>query len=168
MVFVEGGCFEMGDPYPQKTILDGDPDEKPLHTVCVSDYYIGKYEVTRGEFASFVRETGYKTQAESGKRPETKAGPDDSMGWTLADINPAIAKRYGLSETSGVVVTEIRRGGKAEKAGLKRGDIIREIDRKPVKDAASAGKTAAGVKKGGAMSLLVSRDGALLVIKMTN
>lgn len=29
MVFVEGGCFEMGDPYPQTTRLDGDPDEKP-------------------------------------------------------------------------------------------------------------------------------------------
>ncbi len=65
MIFVEGGCFEMGDPYPQTTRLDGDPDEKPLHTVCVSDYYIGKHEVTRGEFARFVGETGYRTQAET-------------------------------------------------------------------------------------------------------
>lgn len=66
MVFVKGGCFEMGDPYPQETRLDGDADEKPLHTVCVGDYYMGKYEVTRAEFAEFVDETGYITEAEGG------------------------------------------------------------------------------------------------------
>lgn len=66
MVFIKAGCFEMGDPFPQKTRLDGDPDEKPLHTVCLSGYYMGKYEVTVGEFREFVEETGYLTEAEKG------------------------------------------------------------------------------------------------------
>ena len=45
MVFVKGGCFDMGD-----TTGDGDPDEKPVHNVCVDDFYIGRYEVTQREW----------------------------------------------------------------------------------------------------------------------
>lgn len=45
MVFVKGGCFDMGD-----ISGEGDPDEKPVHPVCVDDFYIGRYEVTQGEW----------------------------------------------------------------------------------------------------------------------
>ncbi len=41
MIYVEGGCFDMGD-FTGK----GDDDEKPVHKVCLSDYYIGETEVT--------------------------------------------------------------------------------------------------------------------------
>lgn len=61
MALVKGGCFEMGDAFG-----DGNDNEKPPHEVCVDDFYIGKYEVTVGEFKEFVRETGYHTEAEMG------------------------------------------------------------------------------------------------------
>ncbi len=44
-VLVKGGCFEMGD-----TFGDGELDEKPVHEACVSDFYLGKYEVTQGQW----------------------------------------------------------------------------------------------------------------------
>lgn len=44
-VAVPGGCFRMGD-----TFGDGESDEKPVHEVCLSDYYIGKFEVTQGQW----------------------------------------------------------------------------------------------------------------------
>ncbi|MFQ5481085.1 MAG: formylglycine-generating enzyme family protein, partial [Thermodesulfobacteriota bacterium] len=59
MVFVKGGCFDMGD-----TFGDGDSDERPVHEVCVDDFYLGKYEVTVGEFREFVHDTDYRTAAE--------------------------------------------------------------------------------------------------------
>ncbi len=40
MVFIKGGCFEMGD-----TFGDGSSDEKPAHQVCVDDFYLGEHEV---------------------------------------------------------------------------------------------------------------------------
>ena len=40
MVFVAGGTFQMGSN-------DGDDDEKPVHSVTLSDYYIGQTEVTQ-------------------------------------------------------------------------------------------------------------------------
>lgn len=58
MVAVKGGCFEMGS-------INGKPDEKPAHTVCVDDFLIGRYEVTVEAFRSFVNATNYMTQAET-------------------------------------------------------------------------------------------------------
>lgn len=49
MVFVKGGCFQMGD-----TFGDGNKDERPVHKVCLSDYYIGKYPVTQGEWKAVM------------------------------------------------------------------------------------------------------------------
>jgi len=40
------------------------PNEKPVHKVCVADFYLGRHEVTVAEFRRFVKETGYKTEAE--------------------------------------------------------------------------------------------------------
>ena len=45
MVFVPGGCFQMGDVFG-----GGDGDEKPTHEVCVDDFYIGRYEVKQNEW----------------------------------------------------------------------------------------------------------------------
>ncbi|MCK5761071.1 MAG: SUMF1/EgtB/PvdO family nonheme iron enzyme, partial [Candidatus Delongbacteria bacterium] len=42
MVLVEGGTFEMGSDI-------GESDEKPVRSISIKDFYIGKYEVTQKE-----------------------------------------------------------------------------------------------------------------------
>lgn len=59
LVRVKGDCFEMGD-----VLGIGDYDEKPVHKVCLKDFYIGKFEVTNAEFEAFIRDTDYVTTAE--------------------------------------------------------------------------------------------------------
>ena len=44
-VFIQGGCFDMGN-----TFNEGDDDEKPVHTVCLDDFYLAKYETTQGDW----------------------------------------------------------------------------------------------------------------------
>ncbi|MCS7036049.1 MAG: formylglycine-generating enzyme family protein, partial [Saprospiraceae bacterium] len=61
MVKVAGGRFWMGS---ESDAPAANPDEMPCHLVEVADFCIGKYPVTVGEFARFVLETGYVTQAE--------------------------------------------------------------------------------------------------------
>jgi len=56
-VLVKGGVFRMGSE-------TGDSDEKPIHEVRVSDFYMSKYETTVAEFRQFVQDSGYKTTAE--------------------------------------------------------------------------------------------------------
>ncbi|MDM8522709.1 SUMF1/EgtB/PvdO family nonheme iron enzyme [Desulfococcaceae bacterium HSG8] len=46
-VYVKGGCYEMGCG-SWTSSCNG--DEKPVHTVCLDDFYMGKYEVTQGEW----------------------------------------------------------------------------------------------------------------------
>ena len=57
MVYIKGGTFDMGS-------TEGEEDEKPVHTVTVSGFSMAKYETTVREFAQFVAETNYKTDAE--------------------------------------------------------------------------------------------------------
>jgi len=57
LVYIRGGSFEMGSD-------KGESDEKPMHTVTLSNYFIGKYEVTVGQFRKFIEATGYKTSAD--------------------------------------------------------------------------------------------------------
>jgi formylglycine-generating enzyme required for sulfatase activity len=56
MVVVAPGRFRMGDASG-----GGGADEKPVHPVEMAyRFAVGRYEVTRGEFAAFVEESGYK------------------------------------------------------------------------------------------------------------
>jgi formylglycine-generating enzyme len=51
-IWIEGGCYKMGSP-PR---ADGrDSDEQPVHSVCLSDFWIGKYEVTQAEWRTIMR-----------------------------------------------------------------------------------------------------------------
>ena len=47
-VLVPGGSFKMGDNFG-----DGEDRERPVHTVDVDSFYIGKFEVTNGEWKKF-------------------------------------------------------------------------------------------------------------------
>jgi formylglycine-generating enzyme len=49
LVFVKGGCLQMGDIWG-----DGTSDEKPVHEVCVDDFYLGRYEVTQGQWQTVM------------------------------------------------------------------------------------------------------------------
>jgi formylglycine-generating enzyme required for sulfatase activity len=57
MVEIPAGEFTMGNDA-------GDDDEKPAHTVTLEAFEIDMFEVTNADFAKFVEETGYQTEAE--------------------------------------------------------------------------------------------------------
>jgi formylglycine-generating enzyme required for sulfatase activity len=56
---VEGGEFTMGD-----ALGVGTAKERPAHMVSVSDFYLGRTEVTTAQFRAFADESGYLTEAE--------------------------------------------------------------------------------------------------------
>jgi len=53
MVYVKGGCYQMGNTFPEN-IEDYPTDELPVHEVCVNDFYLGKYEVTQGQWKKIM------------------------------------------------------------------------------------------------------------------
>jgi formylglycine-generating enzyme required for sulfatase activity len=65
MILIKGGLFKMGNLFDE-----GGENERPVHQVRLSDYYLGRYEITVGQFRAFVDETGYKTSAEGDESPQ--------------------------------------------------------------------------------------------------
>lgn len=57
MVRLPGGSFMMGST---ATETGSDQDERPRHSVTVKPFALGKYEVTRAQYAAFVDATGYR------------------------------------------------------------------------------------------------------------
>jgi sulfatase modifying factor 1 len=115
LVFIKGGCYEMGD-----TFGDGQADEKPVHNVCVNDFYIGKFEVTVGQFKRFVNETGYRTEAEKGDGcflwSGSKWEKDGSKSWrspgfSQDDNQPAVCVSW--KDTQAFSEWLSRKGGKS-------------------------------------------------------
>jgi formylglycine-generating enzyme required for sulfatase activity len=49
MVLVKGGCYQMGDIFG-----DEDADERPVHKVCVDDFYMGETEVTQRQWTEIM------------------------------------------------------------------------------------------------------------------
>jgi formylglycine-generating enzyme required for sulfatase activity len=64
VVLVPAGEFSMGSE-------DGDEDEKPVRRVRCPALLVDRHEVTNGQFARFVRATGYRTEAEEAGGGET-------------------------------------------------------------------------------------------------
>ncbi|MCC3314693.1 formylglycine-generating enzyme family protein [Nocardia africana] len=61
LIAVPGGTFTMGDESRWAYPGDG---EGPCHPVTVDAFAIGRYAVTNADFAAFVADTGYRTDAE--------------------------------------------------------------------------------------------------------
>jgi serine protease Do len=57
-----------------------------------------------------------------------------SLGITVQELTPAIARDLGLRHEAGVVVTRVEPGSSAADAGIQTGDVIQEVNRKSVKD----------------------------------
>jgi serine protease Do len=79
------------------------------------------------------------------------------LGLTVQKLTPQIAESLGLDRVDGLVITAVESGSPADEAGLRRGDIILEVDRKPVRDLDDYRKIVASARKGKGILFLVRR-----------
>ena len=82
------------------------------------------------------------------------------LGVYLSDVDRDIATSLGLPKPEGGLVGRIERGGPAEKAGLRDGDIILGFNGKPIERSAELRRLAAGTRPGTSVDLTVWRNGA--------
>ena len=118
-VFVKGGCYQMGD-----TFGDGLSDEKPVHEVCVDDFYMGIYEVTQTQWEKVM-----------GNNPShfKKGGhyPVEQVSWNdiqdfIGRLTRETGRKYRLP-TEAEWEYAARSGGKKEKyAGTNRENELPE------------------------------------------
>ncbi|HET7199362.1 MAG TPA: trypsin-like peptidase domain-containing protein, partial [Burkholderiales bacterium] len=89
------------------------------------------------------------------------------IGVEAQEITPEVAESFQLSSTNGVLIATVLRGGPAEKAGLKRGDVLVAIEGKPVKDPNSMLNLVAALVPGKPAAIQIKRDSADVEIKVT-
>ena len=108
LVFVKGGCFDMGD-----TFGDGRSDEKPVHNVCVSDFYVGKYEVTQGQWKAVMGNNPSHFRECGDTCPVEMVSWNDVQGF-IQKLNNKTGKSFRLP-TEAEWEYAARSGGKKEK-----------------------------------------------------
>src|SRR5215472_6927768 len=88
------------------------------------------------------------------------------LGMTVQRLTPQIAESLGLEKAEGVVVSAVDPGSAADEAGIRRGDVILEVDRKPIRNIDEYKKSLAGVRKGKGVLLLVRRGESTLFLAL--
>ena len=96
--------------------------------------------------------------------PEGKGEKSSLQGLQVDELTPAIARQLKLDpKTQGVVVTDVDAGSAAFEAGLRRGDVVMEVNRKPVTNVAEF-RSEVGAAGGEAILLLANRNGNVMFL----
>ncbi|MFC1883219.1 DegQ family serine endoprotease [Thermodesulfobacteriota bacterium] len=86
------------------------------------------------------------------------------LGLTVEEFTPEQARRFGLPETTGLVVTNVESYSPAAESGLKRGDVILEIDREPMRTIEEFNKKMMEYNPGSTILFLIMRGQATLYL----
>jgi serine protease Do len=114
----------------------------------------GKEYTVKATIAELPRETAEVTPSESPEDSEVKA----LTGLTVMGLTKEIARQLGFNkDEKGVVVVRVEPGSPADEAGIKKGDIVKEIDRKRVDTLDDFNKIASNIKKNETVLLFINR-----------
>lgn len=82
------------------------------------------------------------------------------LGVTVQPVTSDLAESLGLSQVGGAIVSGVEPGSAAAKAGVKRGDVIKSFNGRPVDDTNTLRNRVAETAPGSPATLLIVRDGA--------
>ncbi len=88
------------------------------------------------------------------------------LGVHIQPLTPELIKQFNLREDYGVLLSDIVEGGPAEKAGLKRGDVLIEYDGKKVEGPLHLRNMVASTTPGEVVSIRIIRDGKTSIFKV--
>jgi serine protease Do len=90
---------------------------------------------------------------------EAAESGDEILGLTVEPLTPETAQQHRLAARSGLLVTEVAPGSAGAAAGIKAGDAVLEVNRRPVSDAAAFRQAVAGLKPGDSVPVYLQRGG---------
>ncbi len=89
------------------------------------------------------------------------------LGAATQDVSPALAKIFRLPDVKGAIVTDVQPKGSAERAGLKRGDVVVRYDGRDVMDSGQLRNLVAQAAIGSKHRLDLIRDGKVYQADLT-
>ena len=108
-------------------------------------------------------------QAAAGGKDEEGGGGEQAnkspkLGVSLAPLTPQIARQLGVPAEEGVVVADVVEGGPAQRAGIRQGDVVVEVNRQPAKKVEDVAAALAKLKEGDMALLRIRRGDSALFI----
>jgi serine protease Do len=108
-----------------------------------------------------------ESKSASRSEPPSSESRDELMGMRLAALTPEIAQRFSIREATGIIVMEVQGSSQAEEAGVRAGDIIKEVNRQAIESVKDCKEALKKVPKDGQVSLFLWRKNAgFLVVKL--
>lgn len=89
------------------------------------------------------------------------------IGVTFSEVNADIRSKYGISDVNGLFVSDVVKGGAAEAAGLKSGDIITKVEGKTIYGSPDLQEHVARLRPGDKVKLTYKRDGKEKEVNLT-
>jgi serine protease Do len=89
------------------------------------------------------------------------------IGVTIQGVNQALADSFGLKEPGGALVSQVEKGGPADKAGIEPGDVIVKVNGKAVQDSSELPAQIADLKPGVSASREIVRKGTTKNVEVT-
>ncbi len=89
------------------------------------------------------------------------------LGVTVQQVTSDLAESLGLARVTGAIVSSVEAGSAAERAGVKRGDVIMAFNGQPVQDMNSLRNRVAETSPGAATAIVVNRDGQERELSLT-
>ncbi len=122
--------------------------------------------IREGKEKMFTVEIAKRVDEKVASKHESKES-DDQLGIQVSGLSESLRRRHNITDTEGVIVTHVESGEKGEKAGIMVGDIIKEINHKPVESINDYRKIIADLDSGESIDMFIKRENAgFLVVKM--
>jgi serine protease Do len=165
--------FERGDVILE---YDGKAMDSPTHLRnAVAQTPIGRkvsIKLIRDKKPKTVELTIVEQPKSMSQAGQEESGEATTPAGVLSDVdvrelNEELASRYGLKPTDrGVVVTRVKPGSPAEEAGVREGDVVLEVNRKPIGSLKAYERATSGLAKDQAVLLLLKRKGQAIYLTL--
>ncbi len=146
--------------------FDGE-DIKEMHDL---PYIVASTPVGKKVTVEIVRKGKKKSiQVKTGELKEEDESPvvseiSPNLGLMVKEVTPELARNFGLSETSGLVVVQVESNSPAGEAGMRPGDIIIEVDQVSMKNLAQFNRKIEKYEAGDTILFLLNRSGTTLYL----
>jgi len=89
------------------------------------------------------------------------------IGVEVQEITPALAESFGIEDARGAIIAGVLRGGPADRAGAKPGDVLTAINGKPVSDPQAMLNLVAALKPGSSATMRLRRKSQTIDVNVT-
>jgi serine protease Do len=165
-----------GGPAEKAGIKRGDVivtfDSKEIKEMKDLPYIVGSTPVGKEVTVEVIRKGRIERievkigELEGEKEAQVEVAEGPKLGLTVHELTPELARGYGLTEMSGLVVVDVEGNSPASEAGIRPGDLIVEIDQVPVRDLDRFNKIISGYRDGDTVLFLVKRRGTTLYLTL--